>query len=157
MLIRRFSSIRRIVAAFLVTFAIGTAIGATGCASFNRADPIPSSLTGIARTVYRADEVGVLLGSVQHAAIELNKITECDAEAKCTALLSDRNRRVIVNVITPTLVAMDALPSGYLTLTQSAIEQINAQLDSEGRDRMRPYFVAIQVAVGIAVQSGGQR
>ncbi len=131
--------------ALVLTFPLWS----TSCA------PVPTSLSATGRMVYRADEAVIMLGALQHAAIELNQTSDCVSGQECKPLLSERDTRVIVNVVTPTLKALDALPNGWLPVFQASIQQITEQLDAEGRERLRPYLLAASVAAGIALQMRG--
>ena len=106
---------------------------ATGCAA-------RASAPVAVRLIYDANEATIMLGTLQHVAIELNKTSQCSADLQCHVLLSDRNTRIVVSVVTPTLRVIDALPNGWPIVMRTALEQIEQQLDGDGRSKLSSYL-----------------
>lgn len=134
------------------TLILAIALLSSSCATVNRLDPVPVSLQGAGASIFRADEAVVLLTTIADAAQRLNEITNCDPSG-CHQLLSPRNTGIVLQVIKGTNTALDAVPSGWASLVQAALDQISRELDAEGRDKLRPYLVAAQVAIGSYLQN----
>jgi hypothetical protein len=105
---------------------------AFGCAS---APPVSPQ----GQLVWKANEVVVALGTLQHTAIELNKVQVCEP-APCRPLLSDKNTGVVVDSVTSTLKVLRGVPSGWRTIVRNALSQILERLDDFGQQRLRPYI-----------------
>jgi hypothetical protein len=104
------------------------------------------------RVIYNANEAAILLGTLQHVAIQMNETTQC-AGTECHPILSERDTRVVVSIITPTLKVMDAIPNGWPTVMSAAIDQIVSQMDSDGRSKLAPYLEAAKAAIPYAIRS----
>jgi hypothetical protein len=129
-----------------VVLLVALAVPFSGCASLK---PPTSITTTQGRVSYTAEEIVVLLGTTMEAAIKLNQTSHCVPDQKCTPMLSDRNTRIVGNIFAPTIKVLDVAPNGWLPLARAAVEQTLLELDSEGREKLRPYLLAIEIALGM--------
>ena len=91
----------------------------------------PSSLSPAGVRLYQANEVAVGLGTLQHAAIELNKVQRCDP-APCQPLLSDQNTRIVIEAVTDGLTTLRAVPDGWKATGLAVTQRIEGRLDAAG-------------------------
>ena len=115
----------------------------------------PATLSGVGVSAWYANEAVVAIGTLQHVAIELNKVIICDAPTatsnaipSCHPILSDANTRVVVDSVTVALNTMRAVPSGWVQTTVTALDQISNKLDQYGQVKLRPYLDAARIVIG---------
>ena len=110
-----------------------------------------AGLTRVAAAYQRADEGVVAIGTVQHAAIELNKINICPTppatEPACHKLLSDANTGIVVDAATDALTTMKAAPAGWKVAVTTAIDRITLRLDAAGKHEVSAYLTAARAIV----------
>lgn len=106
----------------------------------------PASLSPQSQIVWHADQGVVALGTVQHAAIELNKIQVCDP-APCHPLFSDANTRVVVSVVTDALTTIKPLPAGWKPVAVTALDRLVSRLDASGQQQLGAYVAAARTIV----------
>ena len=120
----------------------------------------PPMVTGQARTLWYANEVAVALNTVQHAAIELNKIPICDQAAaaqptsptaagplviqSCRPLLSDDNTRAVGETMNDARAALRQTPNGWAAIAVAALDRIQLRLDSAGQTKLAPYLQMVR-------------
>ena len=107
----------------------------------------PASLSPKGVRVWQANEVAVGLGTLQHAAIELNKLERCIDPAPCAPLLSTENTRVVVEAVTDGLLTLRAIPDGWLATGISVLTRIEARLDAAGQDKLSMYLTAARAVL----------
>lgn len=96
----------------------------TGCAS------APPSLSPEAAALWRMNEAVIALGTVQHTAIEFNKL----------GMLSDDNTRHVVEVVTDALITIRVAPQGHRAVVAQALTRIRDRLDRVGQEQMAAYL-----------------
>lgn len=106
----------------------------------------PPSLSPAGVRDYRANEAVLAIGQVQTAAIGLNGVSVCDP-APCHPLLSDANTRVVVSAVRAALLTIQQTPAGWKAATNTALDQIAAQLDAAGKGKFRAYIEAARVVL----------
>lgn len=106
------------------------------CAS----NPVPASLSGPGAVAYRANQIGVALGTVQHAAIELNKLQQC-TPAPC---LSDANTKIVVDAVTAAVTTLKATPDGWRATANQALMVIETRLDAIGKGQVAAYLATVR-------------
>ena len=113
----------------------------------------PSEQAAYKRDVY-ANEAVVTIGSLQHTAIELNKVMICaSAEpTSCHQALSEANTRVVVRASNGALKVIQAVPSGWKAATDVALEQIENELDATGKTKFMPWVMAARGALAALPQ-----
>jgi hypothetical protein len=111
--------VRRLLVVFLLSASIG-------CATLTP----PASLTGPGRTAFYANEVSIAFGTVQHAAIELNRV----------ALLSEANTRGVVEVTTDVITTLKQAPEGWQAAAATGLERVTQRLDAAGKTQLDPYL-----------------
>jgi hypothetical protein len=117
--------------------AVALAVGSS-CAK------APPSLSPAGVQVWKLNEVVVSVGTIQHAAIELNKVQICEP-APCRPLLSDQNTRSVIDVVSVTLRTLRAIPQGWPAIVDSALVEITNRLDTFGQQKLKPYIEAVRV------------
>lgn len=120
-------------------------VGFVGCAG-NR----PPNLTPEQLALYRADDALVAIGTVQHAAIELNKIKTCTSATPpvCTpTIMSDRNTGIIVDAVADAVPVIVATPEGWRAAVSALLERVQSRLDAAGLTRVRPYLDVLRLLV----------
>lgn len=126
---------------------VALALTAASCAH------TPPNLTPTGAATFRANEAVVALGTVQHAAIELNKIQVCQQNAQpvvppltspapCHPFLSDANTGVVVDNATTAFNAVKAIPDGWKAAITQALSTISERLDADGRASLGAYLTA---------------
>lgn len=115
-------------------------LSVVGCAA-----KAPPSLSPAGVVTWQANESAVILGTVQHASIELNKVQRC--EPACAPLLSDRNTGVVVDAVTDGLLTLRAVPQGWKATTSAALERMAVRLDEAGRAKLSTYLQAGRAAL----------
>lgn len=101
----------------------------------------PVGLDPAAIKIWEANEAAVGLGTLQHAAIELNKVQQCDP-APCHPLLSDANTRIVVEAVTDGLTTIRAVPSGWKATAGAALDRVEQRLDAAGKTKLAAYVAA---------------
>jgi len=115
----------------------------------------PPSLSPTGTRFYQADRGVVAIGTVQHVAIDLNRIQVCDPQP-CHALLSDQNTRIVVDATTTALTTIKAAPSGWAAAATTALERLAAQLDEAGKKELAAYLdAARQIVTTFGGANGG--
>jgi hypothetical protein len=109
-------------------------------------NPVPASLSGPGVVAYRANQVGVSLGTVQHAAIELNKIQQC-TPAPCHPLLSDANTKVVIDAVTDAVTTLKATPDGWQSTANTALTRIETRLDADGKQQIAAYLETVRTVM----------
>jgi hypothetical protein len=132
---------------FLVLASLALFAGGIGVA--NCAGNAPPSLSPTGKLTYQANEGVVALGTVQHAAIELNKVQACTSA--CHPLLPDKDVAVVVDNVTSALIIIKQVPNGWKATIISALNAISTRLDAEGKMRLSAYLGAA-IAVVNALQ-----
>lgn len=105
--------------------------------------------------ILKSKQAAVVIGTVQHAAIELNKIHVHDdnsvcadaTDATCHPLVSDKNTGVVVDASTDALTAMKSIPAGWKTTALAALDRIIARLDAAGNTQLATYLNAAKAAL----------
>lgn len=105
----------------------------------------PATLTPVGVLSWQANQAVVAIGTVQHAAIQLNDIDRCDPT--CVPLLSDANTRLVVDISTAAFNTIRAVPSGWKATTLAALEQMAAGLDTSGRTTLAAYVQTARTIV----------
>jgi hypothetical protein len=111
----------------------------------------PPNLPPDTLVVWKANEAVVAIGTVQHVAIELNKILMCEAppnQTKCHAVLSDKNTGVVVDAVRKVLLTIQQVPSGWKQTVLTGLDQIDAALDDAGKGKLKAYTAAARVTIG---------
>lgn len=108
----------------------------------------PPTLSPTGVRLWQANEAVVIIGTAQHAAIELNKVQVCDP-MPCHPLLSDHNTGIVVDAATDALTTLRAVPTGWKATTQAAIERIKTRLDAAGLTKFTPYLTAASAALAL--------
>jgi len=113
----------------------------------------PPTLGPADTRIWQANEAAMALGQVQHAAIELNKIEACDP-VPCRKLLSDMNTRAVIDVVSPALQTIRAVPDGWLATANAAVDQVNLKLDATGKAKLRAYVEAARIILNQLAKGG---
>lgn len=113
--------------------------------------PVPPESTQEYRVVAIATDVVIALGTLQHAAIELNEKLVCDSAAPpvCAPLLSEANTRIVVQNVTSTLTAMGPNPANIQVTVDTTLKEIESRLDAAGKTKILPYIQAVRVVAGL--------
>ena len=108
------------------------------------------SLPPEAQVAYKANEAIVAIGTVQHVAIELNKILICDSApaATCHPVLSDKNTGSVIDAVRKALLTIQQAPNGWKATVSVALDQIDAALDEAGKSKLKAYTAAARITVG---------
>lgn len=104
-----------------------------------------SSLTATGAAYQHADEGVVALGTLQHVAVELNKLQVCapaPAPPACHPALSDHNTGVVVDAVTLALTTAKAAPAGWKATVNACVASINSLLDAAGKVEIAAYLNA---------------
>lgn len=128
---------KRTVSIALVLLAL------TGCTH------APPSLSPAGARLYQANEVVVAIGTLQHAAIELNKVQVCPAPATCHSLLIDANTKVVVDASTAALTTIKATPDGWKAAASALLTQVTARLDAAGKTQLAAYVQVVSQIAGL--------
>lgn len=116
----------------------------SGCAK------APPNLPPDTLVVWKANEAVVAIGTVQHVAIELNKILICDPppnQTNCHSVLSDKNTGIVVDAVRKVLLTIQQVPSGWRQTVLTGLDQIDAALDELGKAKLKAYTAAARVTV----------
>lgn len=116
-----------------------------GCATV---PPLPPG----GQALRTANEVVVALGTLQHAAIELNKVTDCGGVvviSPCQKLVSDANATIVVDAVTDALTTIKATPSGWKATASVALDRISTRLDAAGKGKLSAYINALKTIAGL--------
>lgn len=106
----------------------------------------PPSLSGPGVRDYYANEVTIAIGTVQHAAIDLNKAQVC-TPAPCHPILSNHNTGIVVDAATDALTTIKATPDGALATAVAAIDRMQARLDAAGKQEIAAYLGAARTII----------
>lgn len=109
----------------------------------------PPSLSPAGARVYQANEVVVAIGTLQHAAIELNKTQVCPTPATCHPLLLDANTKVVVDASTAALTTIKATPDGWKAAASALLTQITTRLDAAGKTQLSAYVQVVTQIAGL--------
>lgn len=112
-----------------------------GCAS--RA---PASLTPTGVLSWQANEVTVGLGTLQHAAIQLNGFQICEP-APCRPLLSRDNTEIVVDAVTDGITTLKKVPEGWRATGLAAVQRIETRLDAAGKTKLASYLAAARSVI----------
>lgn len=93
-----------------------------------------------------ANEAIVAIGTVQHAAIQLNAVQTC-TPTPCHPILSDHNTGVVVDVAVPALVTLKAATAGPQAVLDAALAEIEKKLDAAGKRELTPYLRAARAVL----------
>ena len=121
----------------------------------------PVSLTGQGRTLWYANEVVVGLNTIQHTAIELNKIPICEPTTlaptldstapvvgqSCHPLLSEPNTRAVVEGMTDARAVLRKTPEGWAAIATAALDRLQTRLDNAGQVKLLPYLQAVRFII----------
>ena len=105
----------------------------------------PPSLSPAGVRIWQANEGVVALGTVQHTAIELNKIQVCDPA--CHPLVSDRNTGIVVDAVADGLKAIQRVPDGWKATAVVVLERIEGRLDAAGKEKLAAYVIAARTVI----------
>lgn len=94
----------------------------------------------------KAKQVAVAIGTLQHAAIELNNTQTCNP-TPCHAFLSDRDTAVVVDASTDALTALRAAPDGWLATADVALTRVESRLEAAGKAAFGPYLAGAHTTV----------
>lgn len=109
----------------------------------------PPNLSPTGARTFQANQAVVALGTLQHAAIELNKVQVCEP-APCHPLLTDTNTGVVVDNVTSALTAMRAVPTGWKATATQALDTIQMRLDESGKTTLTAYIsMAVTIINGL--------
>ena len=104
--------------------------------------------------LYNANEAVVALGSLSHAAIELNKQQICDTPTvNCRPILSRANTDVVTDVVFDALKVMGPTPTQWQGVVKNALNTIQARLDAAGKTRLSAYIQMVQLVAGIVEET----
>jgi hypothetical protein len=121
-------------------------------AIFSACNHAPPTLSPAGQRAYSADQGVVALGTIQHAAIELNKLQVCAEPGNCHALLSEPNTHVVVDAVTDALNSIKAAPQGWKPVATSAVDRIVARLDAAGKQQLVAYIDAARKIIASFTQ-----
>lgn len=99
---------------------------------------------------------------LQHTAIELNKISVCDAGVVattdpgvaipvtpvCHPLLSEDNTRVVGEAASDARATLRKAPEGWRATVTAALDRIQARLDNAGQVKLSAYLQAVRFLLG---------
>lgn len=131
--------------AYVVAFFFAVSL-AEGCAK------APPTLTPAGTRAYYANEAVVAIGTLQHAAIELNKVQVCGepgtrTAATCHPLLSDANTSQVIDVVAVALKSLKTAPENWFTIANGALDQLGKVLDDTGRAKLKGYVEAARIVL----------
>lgn len=109
----------------------------------------PPSLSPAGARLYQANEVVVAIGTLQHAAIELNKVQVCPQPTSCHPLLVDADTRVVVDASTTALTTLKATPDGWKAAATALLTQIESRLDAAGKTQLAAYLQVVRTMAGV--------
>lgn len=110
--------------------------------------PVPSSLSPQGAAVYKANEVVVALGTLQHVAIELNKTCQTPTPP-CQPILPEADTRIVVDAVTDALTTLKAGPDNWKAMASAALTRIDTRLDAAGKGRLSAYIQAVKTIAGL--------
>lgn len=99
----------------------------------------PPNLSPSGARAYQANQAVVALGTVQHAAIELNKIQVCNP-APCHPLFSNKDTAIVVDNVTTALTTMRTVPQGWKATALSALQAVKMRLADDGKASIAAYL-----------------
>lgn len=115
----------------------------------------PPDVTPEMKTLYVANDAVVAIGTIQHAAIELNKQQVCDAVKVCKPLLNDANTRIVVDNAVTTLQIMGPNPTDWKAQAKKFLDAVEQRLDAAGNMSLLPYVNALKIILGVLVNRTG--
>ena len=100
--------------------------------------------------ILKAKMAAVALGTLQHSAIELNKIETCNSATPpvCSPVLSEANTGIVVDAVTDALTTMKSVPSGWRATVDSALARVVMRLDEAGKTQLSRYIEAAKLVLG---------
>lgn len=111
----------------------------------------PSSLTPVGVKYYQANRGVVAAGTLQHVAIELNKVQVCPTPPAttpaCHPLLSEANTRIVGDATSSAITVMRQAPDGWKPTLDAALTQISSKLDAAGKQELAAYLDAARAIV----------
>ena len=107
--------------------------------------PAPPNLPPESVVVWKANEAVVAVGTVQHVAIELNKVLICDPT--CHGVLSDKNTGIVVDAVRRILLTIQQVPNGWKQTALLGLDQIDAALDDAGKGKLKAYTAAARATI----------
>jgi hypothetical protein len=118
------------------------ALVASGCAV---KQPLPVG----GDVIVKAKQAAIAIGTLQHSAIELNKIQKCDdaTPPTCAPLLSDHNTGIVVDISTDVLKTMRRIPAGWRATADQGILQVEGRLDAAGKGQFNVYLEAARLVL----------
>lgn len=108
----------------------------------------PPNLDPATLKVWQANEAVVAIGTVQHAAIELNRAQICEP-APCRPILSDTNTRTVINVVESALISIRQVPTGWKATGIEALAEIEKRLDEAGKTKLVSYVQAARTIIEV--------
>ena len=122
--------------------------------------PAPPNLDPQTAKVWQADQAQVILGELQHTAIQFNTVKVCPEPpapvTDCHPLLSDKNTGYVVDGVTAALKTIHASPQGWQATSLTALEQISVTLDAYGKTQLAAYIDAARTALNLILKSQPQ-
>lgn len=107
---------------------------------------VPPSLTGPGIIAFQANRIGVPIGTVQHTAIELNKIQVCNP-APCHPFLSNADTRIVVDAATEAAMVLRATPAGWQVTANLFISRLEARLTAAGKGQLGAYLEVVRTVM----------
>lgn len=140
---------------------LATVIGLTallgGCGAYRA----PASYPDPQKVLWYANEIAVAVNTVQHAAIELNKIQVCEAGTavstspdaivvppSCHPLLSEDNVRAVGETASDIRASLRQTPAGWRAIVTAGLERMQARLDNAGMIKLSAYLQAVRFLLG---------
>jgi len=99
--------------------------------------------------IFKAKQAAIAIGTLQHSAIELNKIQKCSQATPpvCAPLLSDHNTGIVVDISTDVLKTMRNIPAGWRATADAGIMQVETRLDAAGKGQFNLYLEAARLVI----------
>jgi len=134
------------------------ALTGIGCGAYRA----PASYPQPQRTLWYATEIAVAVNTVQTAAIQLNKISVCEAGTVITAesgpaldippachpLLSEDNVRAVGETASDIRASLRKTPEGWRAIVATGLERMTARLDNAGQVKLAAYLQAVRFLLG---------
>lgn len=121
----------------------------------------PASYPDPQKALWYANEIAVSVNTVQHAAIELNKIQVCEAGTAvstspdaivvppaCHPLLSEDNVRAVGETASDIRASLRQTPAGWRAIVTAGLERMQARLDNAGQVKLAAYLQAVRWLLG---------
>lgn len=109
----------------------------------------PSTLSPVGQRTYQANQAVVAIGTLQHAAIELNKVQVCvpPPDGKCHPLLSDNDTGIVVDAVANALTVVKQVPDGWKPTFTQALATISQRLSQAGKPQLAAYITAVNTVL----------